>query len=239
MSVDRPGWAPEEIDPTRPSVARVYDFYLGGSHNFESDREFGRQALQAMPHLPTILRDNRDFLRRVVLHLSELGIGQFLDLGRGSRRSATSTRWPRGSTRGPRSSTSTTTRWPSPTAPPCSAATGGRCRGRCAGARPRPGAAVATGLLDLDRPVAVLLVAVLHFIQDEDRPAELIGRYMAAAAPGSYLAMSHARLDGQPECAPPRGSTTGHGRRTPCACGPARRSRPCSRPPPWRNPGWC
>jgi len=51
--------------------------------------------------------------------------------------------------------------------------------------------AVATGLLDLDRPVAVLFIAVLPFIDDAERPAELVGRYMTAAARGSYLAVSH------------------------------------------------
>jgi hypothetical protein len=64
-------------------VARVYDFYLGGSHNFDSDRRFGLHALRAMPRLPTILRDAREFLRRVVVYLSGLGIEQFLDLGSG------------------------------------------------------------------------------------------------------------------------------------------------------------
>ena len=83
MSVDRPSWAPVEVDPTRPSVARVYDFYLGGSHNFESDRQFGQHVLRAMPRLPTILREAREFLRRVVVYLCQAGIDQFLDLGSG------------------------------------------------------------------------------------------------------------------------------------------------------------
>jgi hypothetical protein len=89
MSVDRPSWAPVEVDPTRPSVARVYDFYLGGSHNFESDRQFGQHVLRAMPRLPTILRDAREFLRRVVVYLCQAGIDQFLDLGSGIPGSST------------------------------------------------------------------------------------------------------------------------------------------------------
>jgi hypothetical protein len=79
----RQAWVPPEIDPTRPSVARVYDFYLGGSHNFESDREFGRQALRAMPNLTALVLEYRAFLRRLVQHLCERGIDQFLDLGSG------------------------------------------------------------------------------------------------------------------------------------------------------------
>ena len=63
---DRPTWSPEEVDPTRPSVARVYDYYLGGSHNFAADREFGRRGVEAFPILPAMARDNRTFLRRAV-----------------------------------------------------------------------------------------------------------------------------------------------------------------------------
>ena len=81
--MSRPSWAPEEVDPSKPSVARVYDFYLGGSHNFESDREFGRQTLSHFPGLRQVLLDNRVFLRRVVLFLVAQGVDQFLDLGSG------------------------------------------------------------------------------------------------------------------------------------------------------------
>jgi hypothetical protein len=81
--VDRPPWAPTEVDITRPSVARVYDYYLGGSHNFESDREFAQDALRAFPELPAILRDGRDLLRRMVRFLCAEEIDQFLDLGSG------------------------------------------------------------------------------------------------------------------------------------------------------------
>ena len=81
--MDRPSWAPTEVDVTRPSVARVYDYYLGGSHNFESDRAFAREVLQVYPELTAITRDNRDFMRRAVLYLCSQGIDQFLDLGSG------------------------------------------------------------------------------------------------------------------------------------------------------------
>jgi hypothetical protein len=83
MSVNRPGWAPPEVDPAKPSAARVYDYYLGGSHNFESDRAFGEQASAHFPGPRQVLRDNRAFLRRVVLYPIAEGIDQFLDLGSG------------------------------------------------------------------------------------------------------------------------------------------------------------
>jgi hypothetical protein len=81
--VDRPSWAPADVDLSRPSVARVYDYYLGGSHNFESDREFAHRVLAVLPDMPKLAQENRDFLRRAVLHLVELGVDQFLDLGSG------------------------------------------------------------------------------------------------------------------------------------------------------------
>ena len=79
----RPPWAPTEVDIALPSVARVYDYYLGGSHNFESDRAFGRRVTDVYPALPVVLRDNRAFLRRAVRYLVAAGVDQFLDLGSG------------------------------------------------------------------------------------------------------------------------------------------------------------
>ena len=157
--MDRPLWAPTEVDITRPSVARVYDYYLGGSHNFESDRAFGRRVVDVYPALPIVLRENRAFLRRVVRHLVGAGVEQFLDLGSGIPTVgnvhevahavnpaarvvyvdhdpvavAHSRRAPGRRRRAPRSSP-----------PTCATRT-----------RPRPRRAVG-GLLDLRRPVAVL-----------------------------------------------------------------------------------
>src|SRR5579884_562509 len=73
-----------EVDPEQPSVARIYDYWLGGSQNFAADREVARRTAQALPHLPAAAWANRAFLRRVVRHLvAELGVTQLLDLGSG------------------------------------------------------------------------------------------------------------------------------------------------------------
>jgi len=201
MSVDRPSWAPVEVDPMRPSVARVYDFYLGGSHNFESDRQFGQRALQAMPRLPTILRDAREFLRRAVVYLCGLGVDQFVDLGSGIptvgnvHEVAQSVN--------PRARVVYVDNDPVAVAhsralledSPYTAVVQADLR------EPEAtlGAAVATGLIDLHRPVGVLLLSVLHFIPDRDQPADLVARYVEAVAPSSYLALSCARGDGRAE----------------------------------------
>ena len=79
----RPTWAPDEVDIERPSVARMYDYFLGGSHNFPSDRDLAKQAQSVFPDAPYVVRANRAFLGRVVAALCAAGIEQFLDLGSG------------------------------------------------------------------------------------------------------------------------------------------------------------
>ena len=74
---------PFGVDSTQASAARVYDYYLGGFHNFAADREMARQAIEMWPDLPLIMQANRAFLRRAVTHLVELGVRQFLDIGSG------------------------------------------------------------------------------------------------------------------------------------------------------------
>src|SRR6476660_410621 len=81
--MERPAWAPRSIDISVPSVSRIYDYYLGGSHNFEVDREAARRAMEFMPGLPKIMQANRAFMRRAVRFAAAEGIDQFLDIGSG------------------------------------------------------------------------------------------------------------------------------------------------------------
>jgi hypothetical protein len=81
--MERPDWAPEGIDLTRPSAARIYDYWLGGTHNFAVDREIARGVTAAVPDTAQIMQANRAFLHRAVRYLVEQGIRQFLDLGSG------------------------------------------------------------------------------------------------------------------------------------------------------------
>ena len=171
--MERPAWAPQGIDISVPSVSRMYDFYLGGSHNFEVDREAARKAMEFMPGLPKIMQANRAFMRRAVRYA--------VDVGRqpvpGHRlRHPDLRQCPRGRPgrrpRGPRR-----LRRPRPGR---RRAQPGGARGQRAGRGHRRrdlrkpqdilGSPEVTGLLDLDRPVALLLVAVLHFIEDADDP---------------------------------------------------------------------
>jgi hypothetical protein len=201
MSVDRPSWAPSEVDITRPSVARVYDFYLGGSHNFESDREFGRRVVDVYPGLPAVLRENRAFLRRVIRQLTAAGIDQFLDLGSGIPTVGNAHEVAR--TVNPEARVVYVDHDPVAITHSSALLAGQPRTAVLAADFLDPdrvlAEAVAIGGLELHRPVAVLALLVLHFVPDERRPAEVMARYMEATAPGSHLVISHSRSDGLPE----------------------------------------
>src|SRR5690349_21860716 len=81
--MDRPGWVSDEVDITVPKAARVYDFALGGFHNFEVDRLFFERAEEMWPGLRLIAHANRAYLRRAVQWLTRAGVRQFLDVGSG------------------------------------------------------------------------------------------------------------------------------------------------------------
>src|SRR5688572_25790244 len=81
--VERPDWAPEGIDIDRPSAARVYDYYLGGTHNFAVDREMAEKSFIIAPNGRRAARLNRAFLRRAVRFCVARGVRQFLDIGSG------------------------------------------------------------------------------------------------------------------------------------------------------------
>src|SRR6266536_2009644 len=81
--MDRPGWAPETVDVNWPSAARVYDYILGGAHNFAVDRELAEELIRTSPDVAETMRANRVFLRRAVRFLIREGIRQFLDVGSG------------------------------------------------------------------------------------------------------------------------------------------------------------
>jgi hypothetical protein len=79
----RPDWVPEGIDTAQPSAARIYDYWLGGTHNFAVDREIARAVTEAVPDAALMMQANRAFLRRAVSFLIDQGVRQFLDLGSG------------------------------------------------------------------------------------------------------------------------------------------------------------
>lgn len=187
-----------DIDPSQPSPARIYDFWLGGSQNFEADREAGRRAAEAMPTLVGAIRANRAFLGRVVRHLAgTLGVTQFLDLGSGVPTV--------GNVHEVAMEINPDARVVYVDVDQVAIAHSRMLLANVPNAVAiladlrRPDKVLAHPLLrqtlDLAKPVAVLMNAVLHFVPDADEPAGLVAAYVDAVAPGSYLALSHAAPD--------------------------------------------
>jgi hypothetical protein len=178
----------------------MYDYYLGGSHNFEVDRTAARQAIAAFPGLPKIMQANRAFMRRAVRCAVSEGITQFLDIGSGIPTFGNVHEVAQGASEAARVIYVDN----DPVAVAHSRAVlEGDDRTAIVAADFRTPQEILDSpevrrLLDLNRPVALLLVALLHFIEDSDKPVELIGQFRDRLAPGSMLILSHASTDGGP-----------------------------------------
>lgn len=198
--MERPAWAPQGIDISVPSVSRMYDFYLGGSHNFEVDREAARKAMEFLPGLPKIMQANRAFMRRAVRHAVDAGIDQFLDIGSGIPTFGNVHEVAQAAD--PQARVAYVDHDPVAVAHSQAVLEGNDRAVIAAADLRRPQEILAnpevTGLLDLDRPVALLLVAVLHFIEDADDPRGAVAGLCEALAPGSLLILTHASYEGIP-----------------------------------------
>ncbi|MFI8961775.1 SAM-dependent methyltransferase [Streptomyces sp. NPDC053493] len=198
--MERPAWAPPGIDISVPSVSRMYDFYLGGSHNFEVDREAARKAMEFLPGLPKIMQANRAFMRRAVRHAVADGVTQFLDIGSGIPTFGNVHEIAQAATDEAR----VVYVDHDPVAVAHSRAVlDGDDRSAVVAADLRKPREIlhsreVAELLDLDRPVALLLVAVLHFLEDDDEPADAVAELLDALAPGSLLVLTHAAHEGIP-----------------------------------------
>ena len=191
--------APDPLfDPSVPHPARVYGYWLGGKDHYPADREVAEEVIRCRPQVVMGARANRAFLARVVRYLAgECGVRQFLDIGTGlpapdSTHQVAQAIAPVGRvvyadndplvlvharallTSGPQ----------------------GSCDYVEADLRDTP--AVLTGAvrtLDFTRPVAVLLLAVLHFLTDTDDPARVVAALARRLAPGSFVVISHLTAD--------------------------------------------
>ncbi|MFI1917463.1 SAM-dependent methyltransferase [Nocardia sp. NPDC020380] len=196
----RPSWAPEGIDLDRPSASRVYDYFVGGMHNFEIDRELARMIEQFTPNVAETMRANRDMLRRVVRYLTDAGIDQFLDLGSGIP--TVGNVHEVAQARNPEARVVYVDIDPVAVAHSQAILAGNDRAIVIAGDVADPEAILSDpgtkDLLDFNRPVAVLLLGVLHFVPDSADPAAAVSRLLEVAAPGSYVSITHATADGQP-----------------------------------------
>ncbi|CAL9418262.1 SAM-dependent methyltransferase [Streptomyces sp. enrichment culture] len=189
------------IDTSKPHPARMYDWYLGGKDNYPVDEAMGRQMLALDPRVPVMARVNRAFMHRATRWLAGRGIRQFLDVGTGIPTEP---------------NLHQVAQETAPDArvvycdndPIVLAHAAALLRGTPEGeteylqADVRDPDAVLEGagkILDFDRPVALSLVALLHFVPDEDGAHDLVRRLLDALPSGSHLVMTHATADFTPE----------------------------------------
>ena len=186
------------IDTTVAHPARVYDYWLGGTSNFAADREAAERVLAVTPGLRARVRANRAFLARVVRYLAaEAGIRQFLDVGTGIPSA---------------NNTHEVAQAAAPQARVVYAdndpivliharellASGPEGATQYVEGDLRDPDAIleaAARTLDFTRPAALMLLGVLHLIQDSEEPYRIVAGLMDALAPGSYLAISHPASD--------------------------------------------
>jgi hypothetical protein len=183
-----------DFDTSVPHIARVYDYWLGGKDNFAADRELGEQTLQAYPNLVFSVRANRAFLARAVGFLAgEAGIRQFLDIGTGIPTANNTHEVAQQIT--PEARIVYVDNDPivlSHARALLKSSKQGACAYLDADLRdPDTILAAAAGTLDFSQPVAIMLIAVMHFIGDDARARAIINRLTAACVPGSYVVISH------------------------------------------------
>jgi hypothetical protein len=196
--VERPAWVPEIVDMDRASAARIYDYWLSGSHNFAVDREAGDRVSAQMPHAPAVARANRAFMNRAVRWLVGQGIRQFLDVGSGIPTV--------GNVHEVAQRIAPESRVVYVDIDPVAVVHGQQILAGDARAVSieadlrRPDELLARPelhtVLDLSQPVGLLLVSMLHFLPDDEDPYGAVARLRDALVPGSYLVLSHGALEG-------------------------------------------
>ena len=196
----QPGWVPPGVDTGKANPARVYDWWLGGNHNFRADQDAARAMIAIEPNARGIARANRAFLGRAVRFLAaEAGIRQFLDIGSGIPTENNVHQVAQAAAPGARVVYAD--------ADDVAVAHSrlildGNPDATVIQADLREPAKILADpdtqlLLDFTRPIAVLLAAVLHFIPDADDPDQIVAVLRDALPPGSHLVISHACRDGR------------------------------------------
>jgi hypothetical protein len=195
-----PSWAPPGVDTKRANTARVYDYLLGGHHNFLADQDLGRAIAAVTPNVREIALANRAFLGRAVRFMTAAGISQFLDIGSGIP------------TQG---NVHEVARQADPAARVVYADIDPVAIAHSkAILADQDGAAIIDAdlrapekilahpatrrLIDPGQPTGVLLSAVLHFIPDDQDPWQIVATLREALAPGSYLMVCHGTADDKP-----------------------------------------
>jgi hypothetical protein len=188
------------VDPTVPSPARLYDYYLGGTHNFPADRAAARRIIAGLPDLPDAAWANRSFHQRAARWLAEHGIRQFIDIGSGLPTV--------GNTHEIVQAVAPDARVVYVDNDPMVALFSaellkGTASATVVTADLREPAAVLghpdlRALIHDGEPTGLLMTAVMHFVAPGSDPWGIVATYLASLAPGSYLALSHVTADRLP-----------------------------------------
>lgn len=191
--MDRPDWT-SGIDPSQASVARIYDYLLGGAHNFSADRDVARTLEAIEPQARAIAAANRAFLARATRHLAaEAGIRQFLDIGSGIPTQGNVHEIVQRAD--PQARVVYVDHDPVAVAHSTAILAGNPNAAVVQADLTEPGRILdhpaTRQLIDFDEPVGLLLVAVLHFIPDARDPGAIVAELTAPLKPGSHLAISH------------------------------------------------
>lgn len=195
--MDHPNWT-DGIDE-RPSQARVYDYLLGGSHNLAVDRAAAHWSLQIMPDAADQAQANRAFLYRAVRHLLGAGVGQFLDIGSGIP--TVGNVHEVAQRIDPEAKVVYVDLEPIAVALSRQILAGNDRATAIQEDLRQPNAIIqhpeVQAMLDFQQPIALLLVAVLHAVPDEDDPHALVQTLYSMLPAGSYLAISHMTSESQ------------------------------------------
>lgn len=195
MAMQQP--APDGVDTSTPNVARMYDYYLGGKNNFAADREAAERVLAMLPEIRQAAKTGREVLTRMVQRFSASGIHQFLDIGSGLPT--------QGNVHEIAQAQNPAARVVYVDYDPVVCAHGRALLEQSEGVavvqadirQPDEilNSADVRSLINFGEPVAVLMIAIVHFLSDEDNPAGIIGAFRDSMSSGSYLALTHATAD--------------------------------------------
>ncbi len=198
--MDDSRWRLEEVPEDKPNPARMYDYFLGGHHNFAADRAAAERIRALYPDVLHAAQANRAFLRRVIRFMGSQGITQFLDLGSGIPTA--------GNVHEVAQRDNPEARVVYVDMEPVAvihstALLQGNPRVTIVEADALQPEVILSHpdvrrLLDFSKPIGVLMLALLHFVLDDQQAQGLVSRYREAIAPGSYMAISHASLEQVP-----------------------------------------
>ncbi|WP_069163436.1 SAM-dependent methyltransferase [Nocardia altamirensis] len=188
---------PKGVDTTKPNAARVYNFMLGGKDNYEIDQMFAAKVLEVAPDTKTQAWFSRRFLIKATTIAAENGVRQFIDLGAGIPISP--------SPHEVAKEHDATARVIFVDYDPVVMVHADVLVSGVEGVTPlladarRPDELIeilrTQKLIDFDEPVAVLAVGLLHYVMDDEHPADILARFRDAMAPGSYFAFTHASTE--------------------------------------------